>query len=464
MGININGNSVKKVTFNGTDIKKVIYNGTVVFVKGVELQFTVITDSSGNGSFTIPGLPINNEIEVSTVEDVSATWDIVEVNNVFTVNIHSSLTDRVINIVVIVYPLLEWNTISMPFDNDLEGVVYGDDRYVAVSKNGAIAYSTNGISWKESVDKKSNDLYSVAFGEVIKSETKEVTTDSRGYALIDLIEAGIYGDKVTSISVTEDSSATTNIFFNEEDGIEYLEINSSLASQSISVVISFKLNIFVAVGAGGTALYSESYGYDWKYGWSGTNGTPTSFPIFDIVYGDGKFFAVGVGGTILYSNDGRKWTEIKDSTIIGSTSFRAAAYGNGVMVAIGGSYAIYYDTINEIKKRSYVTDGDLSDIAYGDGKFVTVEKYDGNAIIRYSTNGTSFDIGFEISEEELTCVTYGNGVFVAVGASGNTYYSTDAVNWHKNPTEWRTAFNDITYGDEAFVAVGDGGKGIVAHY
>ena len=368
--------------------------------------------------------------------------------------------------VVYTSSILEWNKVSVPTEKNLNGVTYGDGTFVAVGASGTILYSNNCNLWKKSTEKTQSNLYSVAFGEVTRSETKEVTTDSRGYALIDLIEAGIYGDKVTSISVTEDSSATTNIFFNEEDGIEYLEINSSLASQSISVVISFKLNIFVAVGAGGTALYSESYGYDWKYGWSGTNGTPTSFPIFDIVYGDGKFFAVGVGGTILYSNDGRKWTEIKDSTIIGSTSFRAAAYGNGVMVAIGGSYAIYYDTINEIKKRSYVTDGDLLDIAYGDGKFVTVEKYDGNAIIRYSTNGTSFDIGFEISEEELTCVTYGNGVFVAVGASGNTYYSTDAIKWFENPTGGRTAFNDITYGggDRAFVAVGDGGKGIVAHY
>ena len=135
--------------------------------------------------------------------------------------------------VVYTSSILEWNKVSVPTEKELNGVTYGDGTFVAVGASGTILRSSDCDSWEKSTEKTQSNLYSVAFGEVIKSETKEVTTDSSGYALIDLIEAGIYGDKVTSISVTEDSSATTNIFFNEEDGIEYLEINSSLAVKTV---------------------------------------------------------------------------------------------------------------------------------------------------------------------------------------------------------------------------------------
>lgn len=56
-------------------------------------------------------------------------------------------------------------------------------------------------------------------------------------------------------------------------------------------------------------------------------------------------------------------------------------------------------------------------------------------------------------------VAYGNGVYVAVGSSGATYYSEDGVNWTKGNNDNSFILYDVAYGNGVFVAVGY--KGII---
>ncbi|AGF55774.1 chitobiase/beta-hexosaminidase C-terminal domain-containing protein [Clostridium saccharoperbutylacetonicum] len=55
-------------------------------------------------------------------------------------------------------------------------------------------------------------------------------------------------------------------------------------------------------------------------------------------------------------------------------------------------------------------------------------------------------------------VTYGNGIYVAVGPNGLVKRSTDAYTWSTVNTGANTNYRSVTYGNGLFVTVGDGGK------
>jgi len=57
----------------------------------------------------------------------------------------------------------------------------------------------------------------------------------------------------------------------------------------------------------------------------------------------------------------------------------------------------------------------------------------------------------------LRGITYGNGIFVAVGAQGTILASTDGTNWTIRSSGVTTSLNKITYGNGTFIAVGDSG-------
>ena len=64
--------------------------------------------------------------------------------------------------------------------------------------------------------------------------------------------------------------------------------------------------------------------------------------------------------------------------------------------------------------------------------------------------------------DRLNDVTYGNGIYVAVGMFENIVVSTDAVTWTKLtiPTIFSTQFQDIAFANGIFVAVGQGNSAI----
>jgi hypothetical protein len=54
----------------------------------------------------------------------------------------------------------------------------------------------------------------------------------------------------------------------------------------------------------------------------------------------------------------------------------------------------------------------------------------------------------------LEGVTYGNGLFVAVGKNGTILTSPDGVNWTERTSPAKAGLNGVTYGNGLFVAVG----------
>ncbi|MEW6160762.1 MAG: hypothetical protein AB1813_25315 [Verrucomicrobiota bacterium] len=112
----------------------------------------------------------------------------------------------------------------------------------------------------------------------------------------------------------------------------------------------------------------------------------------------------------------------------------------------------------------------LSDIGYGNGRFVAVGENNRSANrpgIVSSTDGlkwTPVDLVLE-NALFLQAICFGNGRFIAVGvgfdAEGMTpamISSSDGMNWNYRQLEFpNNGLDDVTYGQDRFVAVGGGG-------
>ncbi len=57
----------------------------------------------------------------------------------------------------------------------------------------------------------------------------------------------------------------------------------------------------------------------------------------------------------------------------------------------------------------------------------------------------------------LNAVTYGNGIFVAVGDNGTILTSPDGVTWTQESSGTTDRLNAVNHGNGIFVAGGDGG-------
>jgi len=101
-------------------------------------------------------------------------------------------------------------------------------------------------------------------------------------------------------------------------------------------------------------------------------------------------------------------------------------------------------------------------VVYGSGRYVAVGQYveDDYGVVETSEDGVNWTTrsGYG-SVLDLYDVTFGNGVFVAVGwdwyGGANLYSSTNGINWTSHTTKISN-FYGVTYGGGLFVAVSDG--------
>lgn len=178
---------------------------------------------------------------------------------------------------------------------------------------------------------------------------------------------------------------------------------------------AFGAGVYVVVGATGT-ISSSTDCQTWTSRSSGTTSALRS-----VFFGNNLFVAVGDGGVLLTSPDGSSWTSRSSGT---TSALRAVKYLNGNWIAVGAGGVIITSTngTSWTTRTSGVTRA-LYSIAYGNGLYIV--GMDGNAAPQTAQNSllTSTDLTtwsangnfpFAIS---APLIDYGNGLFVAGGAS-----------------------------------------------
>uniref|UniRef100_UPI00110CB7FE X2-like carbohydrate binding domain-containing protein n=1 Tax=Paenibacillus sinopodophylli TaxID=1837342 RepID=UPI00110CB7FE len=214
---------------------------------------------------------------------------------------------------------------------------------------------------------------------------------------------------------------------------------------------------------GNEGMSISDTGSNWSYKWGGN--------FNDVIYDGSKYIAVGklgVEGSLWASNDLSNWTK---QTFSGSSdSFTAAAYGNGIYVAVAGplhnttKIAASSNGTSWSLHDSVLGNETLTDVTFGNGRFVAVgNATSSQAIIETSTNGTTWSAAaLPVNYiQYMNSVTYVNNQFIAIGYSGSNgaaiLTSTDGVTWVDHSDDYPESsdtINNIIYDGSKYIVNG----------
>jgi hypothetical protein len=222
-----------------------------------------------------------------------------------------------------------WTRRPTGFYDGVEGLTYGQGRYVLISAFG-VHVSTNGIDWTGLGDPVGHQLTSITYANhlfVLTSLIGGIATSPDGLTWTartsgttrDLWGAA-YGNGGW---VVVGSSGSGGVYVNSSDGQTWTAHNFSAANLRNIV---FGSGNFVMVGDSGYAA-SSTNGTAWTQRFTGAPGA-----INGICYADGYFLTVGDSGYVGSSSDVTNWA-IRISG--GTASLQRVAFGGGTFVATG---------------------------------------------------------------------------------------------------------------------------------
>lgn len=267
------------------------------------------------------------------------------------------------------------------------GIAFGNGIYVAVSIDGGVMTSANGITWttrNTGILGKSWNAVTYGNGIFVATSWGEVNDDQTG-------------------------------IMTSPDGINW-NLRTAAAEDSWQG-IAYGNSIFVAVSAGGDGnhVMTSPDGINWALQ------TPTSVNLWkDIVYGNGIFVATSGYGAVMTSPNGKDWTLRTSAFTSAVAGYTPVTYGNGLFVAVSSDGKVMTSP-NGIDWTLRTAAANLywRDVTYGDGLFVATSLDGVGGGVMTSPNGVTWTLQAPASDNDWSGVTYGNGIFVAVSANGN---------------------------------------------
>jgi hypothetical protein len=303
--------------------------------------------------------------------------------------------------------------------------VFASGRFVVLNEVGAVLFSPDGTNWTE-------QLAPELFGGV------KMAWDGSLYLV-----SGVFGRIVTST-----------------DGTNW--VRRTIGPQNSLVGITHSGGLYVAVGGnlvpGGGDPYSSSTvatsvnGQNWAEHNPGTTNS-----LLAVVGWNGRYVAVGTNGTIVTSVDATNWSAAVSPT---TNLLYGVAYGNGTFVAVGG--ATNFDAIiTSADGLTWTGSGEPSNynplyaITYAQGQFVAVGQTNTSklATTLTSPDGLTWTARTSAATNNLRAITFGNGVYVAVGDHGALVTSADAVTWTNQAFNPLISWRAVAYGNGWYVAM-----------
>ena len=430
---------------------------------------------------------------------------------------------------------ITYYTLSGPSDgdeHDYADVVYGDHKYVAISR--VPGASANYICYfsaylAENVINNDGDITLTSFPFCISGIAGPNTQQPIGYHItVSPNEKYETEDSVGNTKIINKDSEIYSEYFDISDKL-YLEFSPGNIDLENNVM--YTITVTVSMNSGLTAEATLTF----IVSWDDLEYEPNAEISFDsetystylrpyceidvdklefslgetnagivdqdfLEYYNGMFIAGGVGGKVTYSEDGVNW-EVASNRL----DLKAIAYGDGrkiakLVTAVNGVPVVheYYsgNVIVGISSGGYLRfseDGKMWGFATyktedEDGNEITVP-YQTHAVFSYSVTDITYGNGMFVAvggrgqvyatedfktwipatgtgSQQLKSVTYDNGMFVAVGDSGTIIYSKDGKEWvsagpitaeQANGSIINPSFNSVTYGNGMFVAVGYSG-------
>lgn len=168
-----------------------------------------------------------------------------------------------------------------------------------------------------------------------------------------------------------------------------------------------------------------------------------------LVYGSGVFKAITGGGSASTggsksTDDGQTWAA---HNMPASAVWKAAAFGNGVFVAIAtnaSNKAAYSTPSGNWVASTLPASITWQDVAFGNGVFVAISSTTAAAT---SPDGVTWTAQTVPNANGYLCVAYGAGLFVALGGIGNRKIATspDGVTWTDRGTLSSNGVSRVIY-------------------
>lgn len=355
-------------------------------------------------------------------------------------------------------PLEQWTwRYPLPTGNNLLGVSYGSNLFVAAGAAGTIVTSPDGSGWMSRTSGTESWLRGVAYGNkgfvavgdggtILTSPDGITWTKCNSGTTNDLAGIGFGDNQFVAVGGTGGILTSSN-------GVTWTNAISSTENDLQRVV--WGNNRFVAVGNAG-AIVTSLDGVTWSVSNSGTTNS-----LSDIAYGNNQFVAVARawdGADVLTSPDGLIWTNRPSGarSPLGGNPLSAIAYGNDLFVAHVAGYGPVLTSRDGVTWTTHTWQGrEVSKITYGNGLFVAVGNgglFLGSAI-ETSPDGITWTNRISGTADGLSAVAYGNNQYVAVG--WNILTSPDGVVWADRGSQGQNLFG-LAYGQGRFMAVGAG--------
>lgn len=329
------------------------------------------------------------------------------------------------------------------FTDGAVGVAFGAGKFVAVSWWGVALVSTNGEDWSR-IDSNQFDSfefvrwmggYFIAGGDqgrVLRSY------DGINWTLMATLPDTSFWDIAYNgkcyVAVGWDWFLGTSAIWTSKDLTNWTR--RYVPSDSWITTVAYAKGRFVAMG------WSEILTSDEGIAWFERNAGPANktFALSGLAYGAGRYVAVGWDAAIYGSENGNLWTitSLGDRrNISGTLAYHCLLYAQGQFVALGvnGICGTSTDGISWTREEYPIDCSAIyQSLAYGNGRWVAVgtgacESTDGR---HWSVIADPPDLG------DLYCVTFGNGLFVAVGREEKLFTSPDGLHWTRQDLNYDT--------------------------
>lgn len=298
------------------------------------------------------------------------------------------------------------------------------------------------------------------------SETGFVENDSNNGSVRGNIEILLNGDAFSKqeLVLGEDyaiaavpSGLTPALEVTQIAGSLWVAETAAIDSKWLGVTYGNGIFVAIALEFDGNVIMKSEDGINWEL-------VPYDGGVkpIDIIYANGKFLIVGLGNDqnerIITSTDGVEWTNQQSPNI----SWGFAAYGNDTFVAFSRQSSDAMTSPDGIIwTQQEVGDDEFNwgSITFGNGLFVVVGATGDNRILT-SPDGVNWTPRQAPEQNSWSSVTYGNGHFVAVSTTGTNRVMTspDGITWTSQEGINNSSWFDITYGDGTFVAVAGNGS------
>ena len=239
--------------------------------------------------------------------------------------------------------------------------------------------------------------------------------------------------------------------------------SSSTVTQPVTtdyISIAFGNGKYVALPDENATLAVSTNGLDWT-----EQLLPVAGTWKDITYGNGYWVIISTSlanvssSRVLYSNSELVTWKSSFLPLLFAGTWNKVIYGNGVFIAVptdSQQACAISDTNGSTWNSTSSLPGPArttSDAAYGAGTFVAISN--NSAVVSYITDtiGGIWSTSTLPRSTTWSSVAYGNGRFVAISSTlGKAAYSFDGITWYDSL--YNVAGTTITYGNGVFLAVG----------